>query len=325
MWNISPGGEELVAPKKSSAEGLNMFKENPFLSNLHAGSANIKALRVKDVILCGLLGILIFCPTRSTAQEKKKPNAPASEPANAGTIDESLRSIYPNLPPDQDPAAVARGKDLYGANCTFCHGMEATGGTSGPDLLRSVLVNHDEKGELIGPVIRQGRTSKGMPGFNLGDNQISDLVAFLHQRNRDARLRFTYKVSSVAIGDPLAGKAYFESPCAPCHASDYDLVGIASKYQGDELQQRWLDPGGESTDVIVTVTLSIGQKYTGRLKHLDEFSVSLYDSQGNYRSFALNSKSKVEIQDPLDGHRKLLNQLSDTDMHDVTTFLETLK
>jgi hypothetical protein len=33
----------------------------------------------------------------------------------------------------------------------------------------------------------------------------------------------------------------------------------------------------------------------------------------------------VEIQDPLDGHRKLLEQLSDTEMHDVTTFLGTLK
>jgi cytochrome c oxidase cbb3-type subunit 3 len=325
MWNIPPGGEELVAPKKSSAEGLNMFKQNHFLSNLHASSAKTKALRLTDVILCGLLAILVFCPARSTAQDKKEPNATASEPTNAGAIDESLRSIYPNLPPDQDPVAVARGKDLYGANCAFCHGKEATGGNSGPDLLRSVLVNHDEKGELIGPVVRQGRTSKGMPGFNLVDSQISDLVAFLHQRNRDARLRFTYKVSGVAIGDPLAGKTYFESHCAACHAGNHDLVGIASKYQGDELQQRWLDPGRQSADVIVTITLSIGQKYTGKLKHLDEFSVSLYDSQGSYRSFTLSSKAKVEIQDPLDGHRKLLEQLSDKDMHDVTTFLETLK
>jgi len=301
-----------------------MFKESPFRSNLHASSAKIKASRLADVILCGLLAVLIFWPARLTAQEKKEPSASASEPPNGGAIDESLRSIYPNLPPDQDPAAVARGKGLYGANCTFCHGKEATGGNSGPDLLRSVLVNHDEKGELIGPVIRQGRTSKGMPGFNLGDNQISDLVAFLHQRNRDARLRFTYKVSSVAIGDPIAGKAYFESHCASCHAANNDLAGIASKYQHDELQQRWLDPAGQSADVIVTITLS-GQKYTGKLKHLDEFSVSLYDSQGNYRSLTLNSKVKVEIQDPLASHRSLLEQLSDTDMHDVTTFLETLK
>lgn len=325
MWNIPPGGEEPVAPKKSSAEGLNVFNENPFLSNFHASSAKTKAQRLTDVILCVLLAISIFGPARSTAQEKKEPKATASEPANAGAIDESLRSIYPNLPPDQDPAAVVRGKDLYGANCAFCHGKEATGGNSGPDLLRSVLVNHDEKGELIGPVIRQGRTSKGMPGFNLEDSQISDLVAFLHQRNRDARLRFTYKISSVAIGDPLAGKAYFESHCVACHAANHSLVGIASKYQGHELQQRWLDPGRHSADVTVTVTLSTGQKYIGKLEHLDEFNVSLYDSQGNYRSFPLNSETKVEIQDPLDGHRKLLEQLSDKDMHDVSTFLETLK
>jgi cytochrome c oxidase cbb3-type subunit 3 len=325
MWNIPSGGEEFVAPKKSSAEGLNMHKETPSPSDLLASPAKTKALRLSAVFMRGLLAILIFSATPSTAQEKKEPNATTSKPVNSRAAGESLRSIYPNLPPNQDPAAVARGKDLYGAKCAFCHGNEATGGNSGPDLLRSVLVNHDEKGELIGPVIHQGRTSKGMPGFNLSNSQISDLVAFLHQRNRDARLRFTYKVPSVAIGDPLAGKAYFESHCAGCHVASHDLTGIASKYKGDELQQRWLDPRGQSTDLTVTVTLSIGQKYTGKLKHLDEFSVSLYDSQGNYRSFSLDAETQVEIQDPLDGHRQLLEQLSDTEMHDVTTFLETLQ
>jgi len=302
-----------------------MSKENLFLSNLHASPAKTNALGLIGFTLCGFLACLTFCPNPSTAQEKKEPNALAPEPANAGAVEESLRKIYPNLPPNQDPAAVARGKDLYSANCAFCHGKEATGGNSGADLLRSVLVNHDEKGELIGPVIREGRTSKGMPGFHLGDDQISDLVAFLHQRNQDARFRFTYKISIVATGDPLAGKAYFESHCAGCHVANHALAGIASKYQGDELQQRWLAPGGLSADVTVSVTLATGQKYTGKLKHLDEFNVSLYDSQGNYRGFPMNSKTKVEIQDRLDGHRKLLEHLSDTDMHDVTTFLETLK
>jgi len=302
-----------------------MLKENLFLSNLRASSAKTNALGLTAVFIPGLLAILILCAAPSTAQEKNDPNVPASEPVKSGAIDDSLRGIYPNLPPNQDPAAVARGKDLYSAKCAFCHGQEATGGNTGPDLLRSVLVNHDEKGELIGPVIREGRTGKGMPGFNLANSQISDLVAFLHQRNRDARLRFTYKVPSVAIGDALAGKAYFELHCVTCHPVNHDLAGIASKYKGDGLQQRWLDPGGQSADVTVTVTLPIGQKYIGKLKHLDEFSVSLYDSQGNYRSFPLNSKTKVEIQDPLEGHRKLLEQLSDTDMHDVTTYLETLK
>ena len=302
-----------------------MPKENLFPANFRASPANRNALRSAAVVLSGLLVILGVCPALSIAQEKTDQNAMAPKPANSGPAEEILRRIYPNMPPNQDPVAVERGKELFGANCAFCHGKEATGGNSGPDLLRSVLMNHDEKGELIGLVIRQGRTGKGMPGFNLPDSQILDLVAFLHQRNRDARLRFTYKVPNVATGDPVTGKAYFESHCAACHVGSHDLAGIASKYEGDELQQRWLDPPRQSTDVTVTVTLSSGQKYTGKLEHLDEFSVSLYNSQRNYRSFVLNSETKVEIQDPLDGHRKLLEQLSDVDMHNVTTFMETLK
>ena len=76
-----------------------------------------------------------------------------------------------------------------------------------------------------------------MPGFNLPDSQISDLVAFLHQRNRDARLRFTYKIPNVAVGNAAAGKTYFDAHCAPCHLTSHNLAGIGSKYHADELQQ----------------------------------------------------------------------------------------
>jgi hypothetical protein len=33
----------------------------------------------------------------------------------------------------------------------------------------------------------------------------------------------------------------------------------------------------------------------------------------------------VAVKDPLEAHLKLLNQLTDADMHNVTTYLETLK
>jgi cytochrome c oxidase cbb3-type subunit 3 len=34
---------------------------------------------------------------------------------------------------------------------------------------------------------------------------------------------------------------------------------------------------------------------------------------------------KVEITDPLDGHKKLWTTLTDKDMHDVTAYLVTVK
>src|SRR5580704_19731368 len=54
-----------------------------------------------------------------------------------------------------DPA-VERGRKQFVESCGFCHGADATG-ARGPDLMRSALVAHDVKGEVIGPVIHQGR------------------------------------------------------------------------------------------------------------------------------------------------------------------------
>src|ERR1700731_1902667 len=55
-----------------------------------------------------------------------------------------------------DPAAVERGQKDFVAKCGFCHGSNANGGETGPDLIRSVVALDDENGEHIGPVILQG-------------------------------------------------------------------------------------------------------------------------------------------------------------------------
>ncbi len=247
-----------------------------------------------------------------TPGQGRKPVSPAS-----------LR-MYPDPVPNQQPAAVARGKALYQADCSFCHGTLATGGNGGPDLVRSILVNHDKNGDLIGPVIRGGRVGKGMPKFNLTAAQVSDLVSFLHQRNRDARLRSTYKILNVAVGDAAAGKTFFKQHCSGCHSPTGDLAGIATRYPGDQLQQRWIYPQPGPAP-RVTVTLASGRKYSGRLQHIDEFDVSMYDAQGTYRSFPLTNGTHAEVTAPLAAHYRLMKRLTDTEMHNVTTYLESLK
>src|SRR6202790_1284388 len=121
-----------------------------------------------------------------------------------------------------DPA-VERGHHQLEQSCGFCHGQDATGGR-GPDLVRSPLVAHDVKGNLIGEVIRHGRPDKGMPAMSLTDEQIADIAAFLHARAtqalRSSGLPNVYPVEKLLTGNADAGKAFFNGAggCNKCHS-----------------------------------------------------------------------------------------------------------
>src|SRR5579884_729755 len=83
--------------------------------------------------------------------------------------------------PAIDEMQAARGRALFVERCGFCHGNDARGNRA-PDLVRSPVVMRDEKGEMIGPVIRNGRPDKGMPAFPLPDADIAAISVFLHEQ-----------------------------------------------------------------------------------------------------------------------------------------------
>jgi cytochrome c oxidase cbb3-type subunit III len=244
------------------------------------------------------------------------------------------RRDYPVRPPG-DPAAIERGKALYGVNCQFCHGADTRGGDSGPSLLRSGLVLEDQNGELIGPVVRAGRP--GMPKFTLTDDQIADVAAFVHTFRAAGYDESRVKPPSIVVGDASAGEAFFGSKCASCHSPTGDLKGIATKISDPRLlQQTWLLPGTgagrggpppvQVKPTTVTVTLASGETVEGRLDRVDDFVVALTLADGTHRSFTTNGDTpKVEIHDPLQPHKDLLRVYSDTDIHNLTAYLVTLK
>jgi hypothetical protein len=76
----------------------------------------------------------------------------------------------------------------------------------------------------------------------------------------------------------------------------------------------------------VTVTLDSGQKIEGRLARMDDFLVTLIDSDGNQKTFPRKGdQPRVEVHDPLQGHLDLLPAYTDKNIHDVTAYLATLK
>lgn len=225
--------------------------------------------------------------------------------------------------------ASSEGKKIFEQRCGFCHGPNATG-AAGPDLLLSPLVLHDENGNKIGPVIRNGRPDKGMPAFNLSETQIREIAAFLHARIKFYATIFSknsavnYPLKRLLVGNAQAGKAYFygKGKCSRCHSPSGDLAHIASKYSPIELERRIVYPSG--TAPTLTVTLPTGKKISGTQVYADKFLVSLRDAKGWVHTYQ-RSDVAVKITDPLVAHRALLPKYTDKNIHDLFAFLETLK
>jgi cytochrome c oxidase cbb3-type subunit 3 len=250
---------------------------------------------------------------------------------------------YPQHEPG-DPDQIARGKTLYSVTCSFCHGSDGRGGeNNGPNLLRSELVMKDQKGELMTPVVQNGRVDRGMPKFDLTAAQVADIAAFVHSFRVAGYDESRMKPPSILVGDARAGQAYFASTCGSCHSVTGDLAGVGGKFaDAKTLQQAWLLPrttpmfpgmpgsGGSATlkvpPTTVTVTLTNGEKVEGRLRRIDDFTVSLVQEDGTPRSFRREGDTpKVEVHDPLKPHKDLLRTYTDKNIHDVTAYLVTVK
>lgn len=223
---------------------------------------------------------------------------------------------------------------MFAAQCGFCHGRDAMGGETGPNLTRSALVRDDVRGDKIGPVVRDGRADKGMPPFRLSNADLAAIVAFLHDQKVKAEqpgARRSVDVADLQTGNAEAGRQYFNGAggCGTCHSPTGDLAGIARRLQGLELLQRMLNPS-KGRGATVTVTLPSGETIKGSLAYRDEFTVALNDSEGRYRSFPTQATRSgpaptIAISNPLDAHADQLGKYTDDDMHNVLAYLQTLK
>ena len=233
------------------------------------------------------------------------------------------------LGPAPDEAAAKKGESVYKQNCGTCHGETGRGGQA-PSLVRSVLVLHDEKGEEIGPVIKNGRPQAGMPAFGgLSADDVNNISQYLHLQVELAANRGTYGATYAGLrsqtsGDPKRGEAYFNAACAGCHSATGDLAKVGQKVaQAAVMQSRFLWPATPGP-AKAKVTTAAGETVAGTLRSMTDFDVSLVDGAGNYHSWPRGAV-KVEVEDKLAGHRALLPKYTDADIHDLTAYLETLR
>jgi cytochrome c oxidase cbb3-type subunit III len=272
------------------------------------------------------------------AQSPSPVNAPASGAGPRRPIGDPTQSPAakprpkPVTPQTYTAEQIREGGARFASQCGFCHGRDATGGESGPDLTRSTMVAEDVRGDKLGPFIRVGRPDKGMPAYDLPTEEVNALVAFMHgQMEKFATLgggRRSVEPDDLRTGKADAGRAYFNGAgkCSGCHSATGDLAGIATRYQGLALLRRMLSPAGNPPPKppTATLTLASGEKIVAPLAAEDEFSVTILDSSKARRKYQKDAV-KVTVENPLSAHFDQLGKYTDSDMHNVYAYLETLK
>ena len=123
------------------------------------------------VLLC------VFVVALAASGAKQTPPQPAAAPPVARS-------------PVVDPAANERGTALWASHCIGCHGTQARGSETGPNIIRTKTVNYDRSaptaGSVIGPFLKAGHpTQSGKPSASFTDAEIVDLANFVRQRVND--------------------------------------------------------------------------------------------------------------------------------------------
>ena len=277
----------------------------------------------------GLSAVLLAVSSLSAQQSAGRRADPPDASAGAKRLPRSR-------PPQSFPAAQIQAGELrFASQCGFCHGRDAQGGESGPDLTRSPLVAEDVRGDKLRPMILAGRPGAGKPSFSLPPTDVAAIVAFIHDARSKVESangkRRGVDTDDLQTGNAEAGKQYFNGAggCARCHSLNGSFATVGARFQGLALLQRMLYPRERGTNTAsgpqaVTVTTGNGETVSGRLAYSDEFTVTLVDSAGWPRSFPV-SAVRVDIDDPLRAHTDQLGRYTDREMHDVFAYLQSLR
>jgi len=282
-----------------------------------------------------LATVLLAClPAVVLAQARPQGAAPGSQRATAGPraatagparAGQAVREFL-GLGPAPDAEAAKRGAPVYAANCAFCHGPLARG-AEGPSLIYSELVLEDEHGAKLAEFLKTGRPAKGMPAFaTLSDEQRKDVTEFLHQQIEDVANRGTYEIKNILLGNPRKGSAYVAAHCLGCHSVTGDLKGLADKWRPVDLQRYWIMPPRTGAGRAVTATVrGPSGSWQGRVEQIDDFRIELVADSGQHVVVAREPTVVVELHDPLAPHVAMVGNLADSDMINVTAYLESLK
>lgn len=226
----------------------------------------------------------------------------------------------------QHPLDSTGGKEIFASNCSSCHGIDGKGSERAPDIADSPSMKRRSNSE-ISEIIRNGIPSAGMPAFHaLTDSELEELVLHL-------RVLQGPDQSSAMTGDPVRGKSIFfgKGECAHCHMMAgeggfiaSDLSEYARVHSPEQVQEVILHPPAFRMTQSVTVILKNGQKYEGRIRNEDNFSVQLQSRDGMFHSIARSGIKKIEPAPQLVMPTSYASRLSASEINDLVAYVSQI-
>jgi cytochrome c oxidase cbb3-type subunit 3 len=237
-----------------------------------------------------------------------------------------------------NPAATKEGASLFRANCSPCHGLNATGGGRGPDLSANRWTHGATDADIF-RTITQGVPGTQMPANRFEDSEVWAIIAYL---------RSLAPPKQTVSGDIAKGEKSFSSiGCPQCHMIKGrggllgpDLSRVGASRSAAYLMDSIRDPSKDLSEGMhdpnnhwglplvydtVTVVTTSGRKITGVAKNEDTFSVQLLDTDQNLQFFA-----KKDVRQVIHERRSLMpayseQVLSADALRDLVAYLQSLR
>ena len=234
---------------------------------------------------------------------------------------------------------LARGRTLFDAACSRCHGIEGTGGV-GPSLQRPVL-GRAPNDSIFAALIGGGIPERGMPGdWTLSESDIAAIVAYVRSLGN--------RPPEKAPGDAARGASIFRGRggCLACHTVNGtggvlgpELTNVGAARGMAYLRRALRDPGAELPAgpgisyagsehvrfLLVRATPVGGTPITGIRVNEDAFTIQLRDTGGKVHSLDKLRLAKLEKL----FHDSLMPvagpSYSDAEIDDLVSYLMSLR
>ena len=235
-----------------------------------------------------------------------------------------------------DPEAIRQGRVIFRFGCIFCHGLEANGGTRGPDLTRGRWT-HGSSDAAIFQNIDEGVPGTAMPATVLAEDEIWSVVAYLRtlsaasptpiRGNREAGERIFFGSGACSKCHMVNGKGGRLGPglshIAAARGTKYLIESIRDPNKQITIRHpNWQVTVGYET---VSVLTQDGRRITGVRRNEDSFSIQIMDQREQIHRFLKKDLREV-IYEPGSLMPEYTEQiLSDEELQDLLAYLDSLR